>query len=231
MTKPSIRSTMPFLSDDELERRANHLLRRWEALDGNPLVQPPVPVSFIAEILLELRILWDVIDDSNDPPILACIRPSTKTITMNEARRNHFDTFFGTEEYTLAHEVGHWDLHVHETEYTQPPLLYDCDMDDATETIMQSIQPTRLCRGDKQSRYEIQAERYASYLLMPKHLLLSAIDGLDLCQWRTIYALRDQFNVSPTAMCKRLEALGLIHVSEGCLYPSKAERDGQKRFF
>jgi hypothetical protein len=229
MTKPSIRSMMPFLSDDELERRANLLLRRWEEFDGNLLVQPPVPVSFIAEILLELRILWDVIDDTNDSPILACIRPSTKTITMNEARRNHFDVYFGTEEYTLAHEVGHWDLHVHETEYTQPPLL--CDIDDATETFMQSIQPTRLCRGDKHSRYEIQAERYASYLLMPTHLLLPAIDSLDLCQWATIYALREQFNVSPTAMCKRLEALGLIHVFEGRIYRSKAERDGQKRFF
>lgn len=229
MAKPSIRSTMPFLSDDELERRANHLLRRWEERDGERLVQPPVPVSFIAEILLELHILWDVIADTDESPILACIQPAKKTITMNEARRNHFDTFFGTEEYTLAHEVGHWDLHVHESDHTQPPLLLD--IDDATETYMQSMQPTRLCRSDKQSRYEIQAERYAGYLLMPRHLLLPSIDGLDLCRWSTIYRLREQFNVSPTAMCKRLEALGLIYVSDGRLYPSKAERNGQKRFF
>jgi hypothetical protein len=219
---------MPFIPDDELEQRANRMLSRWEACEKSPL-QPPVPVQLIAEVLLDLRFDWDVIADTDATPILAYVNPATRTIKMNEARRSHFETFFGTEAYTVAHEVGHWDLHVDASPYTQQS--FSLEDEPKVQVHMPLMHCERSSRDKQHDRYEIQADKYASYLLMPKHLLLAALRGRDVCRWPTIYALRDMFEVSTTAMVKRLEALGLIYVAGGSIYPSKAHYDGQAALF
>ena len=89
--------------------------------------------------------------------------------------------------------------------------------------------PVCLCRkrASDADRRELQAERFAAFLLLPKHLLVPAIEGVDLLQWATLYRLRDAFHVSISALTFRLQGLGLIYVKDKTLYPSKAAAIGQ----
>ena len=200
-----IKSAVSYLSEAELEAFAIRLLRRYER-EIEPIDTPPVPVERIADFLLELGLEWQAIPDTEDEPILAYLQPETQTIHLNERRLPYFEEYPGSYEFTLAHEIGHYLLHVtaDDTQPT-PPLK------------------TRLYRNHarRRDRREWQAEQFAGYLLLPSPLLLPAIEPVDLHHWPTLYRLRDQFQVSITALRIRLERLGLLYVApNGRLYPT-----------
>ena len=110
-----IKPHVSFIPDATIEARANVLLARYHR-ESKPVLAPPVPVEKIADLLLELGTLWTTIPDTDDNPILAYIYPKPKIIHLNEARRAHFSKYMGTYEFTLAHELGHYDLHLAESE-------------------------------------------------------------------------------------------------------------------
>ena len=228
MGDTQIQWTMPYLSDNQLEQRANLLLQQW-ALEDKPVTEPPVPVSLIAEIVLRLRIDWDEIADSDEAPILGFLNAPKRKIHINDRRRAHFAQYPGSEEYTLAHEVGHWVLHVVQSNGTQHSFLSVNDW--LRETAMYGSVSPRPYQSKDERRRELQANRFASYLLLPRSLILPAISGLDLCTWSTLYTLRDRFNVSISALCNRLEGMGLIAIEGKTIYPSRAQRDGQLSLF
>ena len=206
-----------FLSDKKLEQLANDLLARYEQAIA-PIIKPPTPVEEIADFLLELNIEWLDIADSDDDPVLAYLHPGASVIRFNQRRMDYFDAYPGTYEFTMAHELGHYMLHV---------------TNDEAVPSDQDRQQAYLCRVNitTQSRREWQAERFASYLLMPTHLLLPLIENTDLTNWSNLYRLRDQFKVSISAMKNRLQALGLVHLAaNGKLYPSQnVAADGLRR--
>jgi Zn-dependent peptidase ImmA (M78 family) len=212
-----IKPHVSFVPDTQLEARAYTLLERYHR-EIQPVLAPPVPVEKIADFLLELGILWAAIPDTDDDPILACIHPKSKIIHLNEARQDHFGKYMGTFEFTLAHELGHYDLHLVESQLEQIPFDF-------------GESKAYICRDKSKTagaQREWQAERFASYLLMPSRLLLPAIEDVDLLRWPNLYGLRDKFSVSITALKIRLENLGLIYVDpDGGLHRSKAEAHGQ----
>lgn len=212
--------TVAYISDRDIEVHATTLLAQYSR-ELEQIVTPPVPVEQIADFLLKLNIDWSPIPDDNASPILGCIIPATRTIQINERRREHFERYFGTFEYTLGHELGHHELHLLPENLEQLPLIGN------------SSQPGHICRPQQvKDRRELQAERFASYLLMPSFLLLPSIEGKDLCNWQTLYRLRDQFHVSITALNKRLTGINRLYVDEkGKLHPSKMIADGQRRLF
>ena len=204
-----IKPDAPFIPEVKLEQLANALLDRYDR-EIAPILALPVPVEEIADFLLELGLEWLDIPDSDDDPILAYLHPGSKTIRFNERRLPYFEQYPGAYPYTLAHEIGHYTLHLGQDE-TQP----------ADPALAQGY----LCRHKPapSDRREWQAERFASYLLMPARLLLPAIEGANLYHWPDLYYLRDQFNVSITALRIRLETLGYLHLAaNGRLYPSRA---------
>ena len=196
------------------------MLAGFEARFGK-VSKPPIPIDRIVESYLDLWIDWDIIEDTNEEKILGLLDPTTKKIRLNERHRDHFDEYVGTEAYTKAHEVGHWDLHiVKKTDAVQLALLPTAD-----------VEPY-LCRQQKFDKREIQAEKYAAYLLMPHHLLMDAIKGADLTDWRALYQMKDSFGVTITAFTKRLRGLDLIHIAtDKKIFSSKAEADGARRLF
>jgi tetratricopeptide (TPR) repeat protein len=206
-----INPQVPFISDASLEELADELLDRYER-EIEPIFRPPVPVEGIADFLLELNLEWLEIPDTKTEPILAYLDPRSKTIRLNERWLIYFEQYPGTYEYTLAHEIAHYQLHLLGDE-GQPGQAY----------------VYRFQQMPKDRR-EWQAERFASYLLMPASLLLSAIEGENLYQWSTLYRLRDQFQVSITALRIRLEDLGYLHVTaNGQLYPSQTAAISDQR--
>ncbi len=181
----------------------------WEI---EPIAIPPVPVEKIADFLLDLSLEWLDIPDTVEEPILAYLQPDSKTIRLNERRLAYFEQYPGTYEYTLAHEIGHYQLHV-TTAGRRPDQFY----------VYRYRQTTK-------NRRERQAERFASYLLMPAYLLLPAIKGINLQRWPELYRLRDQFKVSITALMIRLEELGYVYVAGNRrLYPTKGAATGDRR--
>jgi transcriptional regulator with XRE-family HTH domain len=206
-----------FVPDRELERRADQLLSQYERQEGT-IRHPPVPIDLIIEHVLGIDIDWSPLDLRGDQgTVLAAIEltGSRRRIVMNERERTHFERYFGTEAYSKAHEVGHAILHLPQPPGLQPPL------GGATG-------PVVFCRSSRRDVQEIQAERFAAYLLMPERLVRAAVGNQSVTGWRRMYELRDAFKVSITAMRRRLEALNLTYVDrDGNVHPSREAGTGQ----
>lgn len=211
--------TTKFLSDAQLEGMANRLLDRYQSLYG-AVLRPPVPVERILEDVLDLNILWDKVCERPRQSILAELNPSSKTVVFNESRRMLIDETPGLYQTILAHEAGHWEIHVDHALSTQSPLP---GFDNQMKFLYRSAGPGQDVR-------EVQAHRFMGFLLMPSPMLLEVTRRVDLLSWPSLYKLRDLFQVTISALKIRLERLGLVYVTEdGNLYPSRQEYEGQMR--
>jgi Zn-dependent peptidase ImmA (M78 family) len=65
--------------------------------------------------------------------------------------------------------------------------------------------------GEDPPQVRRAVDRYAAALLMPRDVVRSRAEGMDLGSWRTVAMLADQFQVSKTAMRIRMEEVGLIY--------------------
>ena len=208
-----------FLPDAQLDSMASRLLGRYESVSG-PVASPPVPIERIIEDTLDLNILWDSITESEGQSILAGLEPDTQTIVFNDARSVVTIETPGLYNTVLAHEAGHWELHVDHALLAQQPLPH---FERAFSCLYRQS-------GPHQGPKEVQAHKFMSFLLMPSDLLLESVRDVDLTSWSQLYKLRDHFQVTITALTIRPEKLGLLYVSEeGHLYPSRQEFEGQLR--
>lgn len=208
-----VKPQIEYLVEAQIEHIANTLLDRYECQEG-VISAPPIPIEFIVEDYLGYEIKWDNFQEDNT---LAFIDPNNKVICFNLSRSDYFDRI--GPEYTMAHEIGHFQLgHFEEA---QKQLLLG----------LEDQPPLLLHREDKKSpynRHEIQAEYFASCLLMPRKFIIDETKNYDLLKWNSIYTLAERYNVSVTAMKKRLENLKLIYVKDNKIYNSKQEAYGMK---
>lgn len=202
MTLPS----PEFMPDAVLEQRAVDLLREHERRKGLP-VSLPVPIEAIVEHTLDLRVVWLPIEEIPGEIILARIDPDYRghpTIQMNENRVAHFAEFFGTEQFSLAHEAGHWVLHYGRGRGRQLDLLPD---------VADLAGGSVLCRRMSDvARRELQADRFAAYLLLPEHLVRPVGNRYDLVRWSGVARFARDSGVSKRAMARRLDSLDLIRL-------------------
>lgn len=103
------------------------------------------------------------------------------------------------QRFTIAHEIGHYMLHVKSSEsrlFLDRYVVYR--RDDLSST-----------GNDKE---EIEANAFAAALLMPAQLVRAEIKkhGLDLDDEDDLALLAKRFNVSTTAMSFRLGNVGLL---------------------
>ena len=209
-----------FLSDTQLEDMAGRLLARYESLYG-AVSYPPVPVERILEDALDLSILWDKVSEQPGQFILAELDSSSKTVVFNESRRTLITETPGLYYTVLAHEAGHWEVHVDHGLLAQSPL----------PGFERDFKCLHRSSGPGQDPREVQAHRFMGFLLMPADVLLEAVRDVDIPSWPVLYELRDRFQVTITALKVRLERLGLLYVAEdGKLHPSRQEYEGQMRF-
>lgn len=207
------------LTDAHIEERAFDLLNIGQEAWGAP-VTPPIPVERIAEDLLDLRILWDDLPEALGESVIAALEPARRTIVFNEARQALLEETPWLYHTVLAHEIGHWVLHVAPATPGQEALPGLAPPDGCVY----------LGSGPGSSPHETEANRYMGYLLMPHAAIIAEVQQADLTDWPTLYRLRDHFQVTITALRIRLERLGLLYVaSDGQLYPSLQEYRGQLR--
>jgi len=165
---------VPYLSEEQIERDAAMLLCEYAQKRG-AVIEPPVPIEDIVEKHLRLTIEFDdthrlfgvTRDLVGDADILGAIFFDDRRIVIDESLDPEENAFKeGRYRFTLAHEGGgHWRLHRHL--FAKNPAqtaLFDLP-----------TRPAVICRySQAKERVEWQADFYASCLLMPKDLLISA---------------------------------------------------------
>lgn len=210
--------TATYLPSNEIERRAYLLIGDYEKKYGR--ISPPVPVERIAENVLDLILEWSVIPESSGNIIFAGLDPMQKKVVFNERRKSEYDRSGGLYNTVLAHEIGHWILHVGPADLGLQGALSGMDM--ASPFVFRKSGPS--------TPVEWQAHTFMSYLVLPHKLLRNYMVTENLCDWATLYFLKDKFDITISALTMRLTKMGLISIDDDkTIYPSEALRKGQLR--
>ncbi len=168
------------MSRDEVERRAASVLQEY-GLDAIP-VDPLVLANRFGISVRKAEFL--------DNSLVGAIARRGKTVTIVV---NANDPPF-RKRFTIAHELGHNFLH----------LLEDGDYVDGQTNLYRGISEESKDPTAEHKR-EIQANIFATALLMPEHAVRQLWPNL-----RTVGAMARCFDVSEDAMGVRLNQLGLI---------------------
>lgn len=211
------------LNKQQIEQQANQLLL---AMQGTPNAPKWPDVADRAANFLNLGIAWISIPSVDDGKIAARIYPTERLIEFNEdfeeVQRNQ-----GFYQSTLAHEIGHWVLHVNHDE--ADGLIEQMELSLGREVATQTF----LCRNVNEQRIyqqtnktqldwmEWQAQYFASCLLMPRDKLAEVSRGRDLTKFRHLEAMKDELGVTISNLKHRLRDLGWIRIVEGShqIYP------------
>lgn len=174
---------MTYLAPAQLEARAAELWRRFGLAPG-----------FDAEVLvdaLELGLLWQPLDDGDGGKVFGALIPWEGVVVLNERHRDLLEAKPGLRRFTLAHEIGHWLLHV-DRSHAQLAFV------DGVERMW--------CREQSKDSPERQAEAFAGYLLSPTDQLKGRLPPAPWAGWSPVYRLAELFGTTPTAMVVRLES-------------------------
>jgi Zn-dependent peptidase ImmA (M78 family) len=194
-----------------IERQANRLLQQMQAT-RNFAPAWPFEASSVADFL-DLGVVWDTIPADEDGEIAARILPTERLIEINEIILEKPQGFI---ESTIAHEIGHWVLHINQDEADGVCQQLELNLDNSSA--IEGEQPF-VCRAttddSKIASIEWQAQYFASCLLMPRHILLQKQQGRDLTRWSNLYEMRDELGVSISNLTHRLQELGWITIPKG----------------
>ena len=207
-----------FIPKDSIETIASEL--RYKVESGR--TRRRLSADSIAETIadsLDLNIMWESIPADKKGKIAAMIFPTEQMIIINfnvsEFEKNGF------RQSTIAHEIGHWILHIN-----QQAVEKYIDRDDSITEILKQPQPF-LCRSFQSSKEDFnrewQAQYFAGCLLMPEYKLHEARRNKDLTKWGHLYAMRDELGVTISNLKVRLKNLGWIIVNDGTkqIYPGR----------
>ncbi|MEI6537608.1 MAG: ImmA/IrrE family metallo-endopeptidase [Verrucomicrobiaceae bacterium] len=162
-----------YLSEGRIEADADALLDEFVEASGSGL-QAPVPIDDIVEKHLKLGIEFDDLHRrfgapnsvlALGPDIIGAIFLSQRRIVVDEFLDPDADpSKEGRYRFTVAHEVGHWRLH--------RGLM---GKDIGNVPVEDSPQAMVICRSSEaKARVELQADIFASCLLMPRRLVHAA---------------------------------------------------------
>ena len=215
---------VPYLTAKQLDQGTAELLRDYGRWRGEP-VQPPIDVDEIAEGYLGLTL------EVGDLKVVLGL-DDVLGATWFDERRVRIDQSLEDNEgrfaFTVAHEIGHWQLH--------RPLY---EMDKVTLRMFPADAGSKpaaaiVCRAiERKAPAEWQADQFAARLLMPAEAVRAAVEeiaGSTLPVWEGLDASRragrldarlrafaDEVleagtfvNVSNEAMCYRLFDLKLV---------------------
>jgi Zn-dependent peptidase ImmA (M78 family) len=156
--------TLKFMGDQEFEDAAALMLAEYGNQHGQ-VIAPPVPIDDIIEEHLGLAIeIRDLRAEYPEGDVLGAIYFSEKKIVVDQSLvPEDFPTMLGRFRFTLAHELGHWRLHRHL--YLRRANERSLFPDD------RPIGPNHVLRSRQYDPKEVQANRFASCLLMPREML------------------------------------------------------------
>lgn len=179
----------------------------------------------------DLGVDWESFNVEHDGVIAARIYPTARRVELNRDFQS-LHTNEGLYQSTVAHEIGHWVLHINQDEadgtivQVELPLgtamdrqIFLCRTVDE-QTIFQSLKKTQ------NDWREWQAQYFASCLLMPRFKIEEVRIGRNLLNWGHLNAIREELGVSKRNLVHRLKDLGLIQESGNQLYPGEKLKSG-----
>lgn len=160
-----------YLSSEAIEKDAEALLSEY-AHARNVTIEPPIPIEEIVEKHLKLRVDFDDLHQvlgvpkvGSQPDILGALWVDKREIIIDESLDPEVHPELeGRYRFTLAHDGGgHWRLH---------RRYLSTDLGQASNELSK---PAVICRSSQaRERVELQADAYASCLLMPRALVMKA---------------------------------------------------------
>jgi hypothetical protein len=154
-----------YRSKSEIEMQAAYLLSEFNVVRSLRLVAP-IPIEDLLERHLKLRLDFDDLHSrlgvprlGNEPEILGALWAESREVFIDQSLDPvENPTLEGRYRFTLAHEIGHWQLH--------RQYLQQSSQDGLGQ------KPTVICRTSQAKEWvEWQADHFASCLLMPRTLL------------------------------------------------------------
>ena len=139
-------------------------------------VQPPIPVEEILEAHLGLTYDFaDLPELLGMPNVLGGTWFRSRQVKIDESLDpSVFPSQLGRYRFTVAHEIGHWELH------------RDRYLSGEGQTAMFAGEDCPVvCRSCDTSPLEWQADHFAGYLLMPKDMVFA--------QWEATYGNREPY--------------------------------------
>src|SRR5262245_50656812 len=163
---------VPYIADETIERDAEALLAQYAAA-RQAKIRAPIPVEDIVEKHLKLRVEFDDLSRllgvprggfGIEPDIFGAIWLETGEIVIDESLDpEERPSIEGRYRFTVAHEGGHSRLH-------RPLVLANSGQ---RSLFGDTPRPTVVCRTSQaKERVELQADLYASCLLMPRKLVM-----------------------------------------------------------
>jgi hypothetical protein len=229
-----------FINKPEITATADRLL--VEMRDANCTPKWPQLADLVADYL-DLSILWEDFDAVVDGVIAAKIYPTKREIYINNAFPAIRDNS-GLYQSTLAHEIGHWLLHINRdtsgsaidgVNSIQVGILDRASTPQGGRSLPEEVFLCRSLAGDKikggnqrtpEEWREWQAQYFASCLLMPLDKLEEVRRGRNLTNWKHLGAIADELGVTTSNLLNRLQ--DLEHLEKGGnykqLYPGKRLR-------
>lgn len=224
-----------FYHKPEIERRANDLLMRMQAT-SNFCPEWPFDASRVADFL-DIAVVWDRIPGDDEGLIAARILPLKRLIEIHE---DVLEKPKGFEASTIAHEIGHWVLHINQDEadgIVEQLALPGMGIETTAQPFLcRSVSEQQIYKSSANKQLdsiEWQAQYFASCLLMPRYILEEKRVGRDLTNWRHRRAMADELGVTPSNLKHRLKDVGWIYEDKktGLIYPGQAMSNGQTSFF
>lgn len=162
---------VPFISDSDIELEVYRLLGQYLQKNGETLTAP-VDIEDILENHLGLTLdICDLTKKTGQSNILGATWIDEKLVRVEESLEANEGRFC----FTLAHEIGHWRLHM-------PLIVVEKEMPTLFDFKGFGSPPNIVCRepnpGQNKPRMEIQADRFAAFLLMPAELVKNAFAEL-----------------------------------------------------
>jgi Zn-dependent peptidase ImmA (M78 family) len=165
---------VPYIADESIERDTEALLGQFAHARGVE-IRAPIPIEDIVEKHLKLHVEFDDLHRllgvsrgglGAEPDIFGAIWLETGEIVIDESLDPEVrPAIEGRYRFTLGHEGGgHWRLH--------RPLVQAYS---GQESLFGDTRQPVVCRSSQSNeRVELQANLYASCLLMPRKLVLQA---------------------------------------------------------
>ena len=151
---------VPYLTEAAIEASATALLAAYARKQGIE-IRPPVPVEEILEDHLGLHLGFDdLCSRLGKPDVLGALWIEDGEVLIDQTLDpDEQPSALGRYRFTVAHEVGHWELHRRHLEFQR---LQD-------DLFKERSEPSIVCRTSQQKeRIELQADAFAGALLMPR---------------------------------------------------------------
>lgn len=178
---------VPFLQASDLDSAATELLQKYAKWRGSP-PRPPIDVDEIVEGYLGLDL--EVIDLEKQlgiPDVLGATWFDEKVVRVDKTLEGKEGRF----TFTIAHEIGHWELHRPILEMERITLPLFAYKPGGPE------KPAIVCRsGQQKIRPEWQANQFAARILMPAADVQAAMEmlyGKEIPSWE---GLRKRFETN-----------------------------------